>query len=457
MDPILIGIFAYLLVQLIVGIVVSRRIRTEEDYLLAGRSLGQSLATFSIFATWFGAESCIGTAGAAYERGWSGVTSDPFGYAICLLLMGSVLAAPLWKLKLTTVADLFRQRYSPGLEKLAACLMIPTSLLWAAAQIRAFGIVLSSSSDFDVTLCITVAAIFVIAYTAMGGLLADATTDVIQGIAVIIGLVILLPMVFASGNADPDVIPLIESSATGSVGWLSILERMAVPVCGSLLAQELVSRVIATRSPQIARRAAITAGVFYLVVGLIPVAVGLVGPQLMPDLEDPESILPTLAQKYFSPLGYVIFAGAILSAILSTVDSALLAASALFSHNIVLRRYPQISEGQKLWFGRLGVALMGILAYILALHAEGVYDLVKDASSFGSAGIFVVVLFGIFTKFGGRHSGSATLVSGTIVWVVASYGFDFEFSYLLALGASFLTYVSIGSFEERQIKSQHNP
>ncbi|MCU0645920.1 MAG: sodium:solute symporter, partial [bacterium] len=74
------------MLQLLLGAFVAKRIRTEDDFLLAGRNLGYSLAIFSIFATWFGAESCIGTAGAVYADGLAGVTADPFGYTICLLL-----------------------------------------------------------------------------------------------------------------------------------------------------------------------------------------------------------------------------------------------------------------------------------------------------------------------------------------------------------------------------------
>lgn len=69
MNILLIGILLCMLLQLALGYVVFRSIRTEDDYLLAGRKLGYVLATFSIFATWFGAESCIGTAGAARSGG----------------------------------------------------------------------------------------------------------------------------------------------------------------------------------------------------------------------------------------------------------------------------------------------------------------------------------------------------------------------------------------------------
>src|SRR5919106_4743669 len=113
------GVLGYVLVQLAIGAVVSRRIRTEADYLVAGRSLGYGLAIFTIFATWFGAETCIGAAGAIYENGLSGGSADPFGYALCLFFMAAVFAVPLWRRKLTTGADLFSQRYSPRHERFA--------------------------------------------------------------------------------------------------------------------------------------------------------------------------------------------------------------------------------------------------------------------------------------------------------------------------------------------------
>jgi Na+/proline symporter len=139
MNGTLLAILVYVLAQLGIGWWVARRIRTEDDYLVAGRNMGYGLAIFTIFATWFGAETCVSAAGAIYESGLSGGSADPFGYAVCLFLMGLVFAVPLWKRRLTTMGDLFRQRFSPAVERLAVLLMVPTSLFWAAAQIRSSG------------------------------------------------------------------------------------------------------------------------------------------------------------------------------------------------------------------------------------------------------------------------------------------------------------------------------
>ena len=121
-----------MIVQLAIGVWASRRIASEDDYLVAGRRLGYSLMTFSIFATWFGAETIVGSAGTAYGEGVSLGSAEPFGYGICLIAMGLIYAVPLHRRKLTTLADLYRQRYSVSVERLAAVLLIPRSLLWSS-------------------------------------------------------------------------------------------------------------------------------------------------------------------------------------------------------------------------------------------------------------------------------------------------------------------------------------
>jgi Na+/proline symporter len=432
------------LAQLVVGIVVSRRIHTETDYLVAGRSLGPVLATFTVFATWFGAETCIAAAGAIYEHGLAGGSHDPFGYAICIILTGLIFAVPLWRLRLTTLADIFRLRFDASVERAAVLLMVPTSLFWAAAQIRAFGQVLSSASGLEIEITVAIAATVVIAYTIAGGLLADAWTDLIQGIALIVGLgAIGWAVLRSEGTAvfaeiDPTRLAILGAE---SRPLLEIVEEWAVPIVGSMVAAEVVARMIAARSPRIARNATVVAGFSYLMIGLIPVALGLVGSVLLPDLAEPEQILPLLAAEYLPTFLYVVFAGALVSAILSTVDSALLVAGGLVSHNVVVQLRPGLSEAAKVRIARVAVAVFGVLAYVMALRAERVYGLVEEASSFGSAGIVTVVAFGLFTRIGGRGSALAALLAGVGVWIVGAYVVGVPYPYISSLAAAVAAYL----------------
>jgi Na+/proline symporter len=455
MSPTLIGVLVYVVAQLVVGFAVSKRVKTEDDYLVAGRQLGPWLAGFSIFATWFGAETCVGAAGRAYEHGVSANTSDPFGYGLAVLITGAVFATVLWKRKLTTIADLYRRRYSIGVERLAAIVLIPSSVLWAAAQIHAFGQVLASASELDVDVAITIAAAVVIVYTTSGGMWADAVTDVVQGIGLVIGLAAMAIAVVWQFGGVSETVSAIDPEKLSFAGafdasWSQNLERWALPICGSVFAQELIGRISSSRSARVARNATLTAGVAYLLVGVVPVFLGLVGTKLVPGLENGEQVLPALAHDRLGAVIFVLFAGALVSAILSTVDSCLLVASSLASHNVIVPLRPGIAEKSKVRIARFGVVVFGVLAYALALHAGSVYEMVEDASAIGSSGAFVVTLFALTSSFGGAWAAHAALIVGTLVYLLGPWLGVEEWPYVASLFAALGAYVVVGLSEPRR-------
>jgi Na+/proline symporter len=218
-------------------------------------------------------------------------------------------------------------------------------------------------------------------------------------------------------------------------------------VFGSLITTEIVGRVIAARSPTVARRSSFAAGALYIAIGIIPVLLGLVGPGLVPEMEDPEQIVPTLALQSLSTIGYALFAGGLISAILSTVDSTLLVSAGLLSHNLIVPAFKVEDERRKVRLARWGVIAFGVIAYVLAQRAQGVFELVEQASAFGSAGVIVTVTFGLFTRWGGPATAMATLGVGTVAYLVATYA-GFAYPFILSLGLALGTYLA-GSTVER--------
>lgn len=442
----LVALVAFLALQLAIGLWVSRRVATEDDYLVGGRRLGVLLTTGSLFATWFGAETVIGSAGRVHRDGVTLASAEPFGYGLCLLLGGLLLARPLWKRGLTTLADLYRQRFGTRVERLAAVLLIPGSVLWAAAQVRAFGQVLATAGDLDVPAAIAMAALFTVAYTAAGGLLADAVTDVLQGAILGVGLLVMTTaVVLKTGGVDAALhqlatTPAINLAPHAAGHWLDALETWAVPVLGSLTATEIVGRVIAARSPQVARRSSLLAGGLYMGVGTLPVLIALLAAPLVPTLADPEQLLPTVARDLLPPVLYAVFAGGLVSAILSTVDSTLLVASGLLSHNLVLPLTGITQERHKVWLARGGVAGFGGVAYLLARNADGVFHLVETASAFGSAGVLVTVFGALFTDRGSPRTAAITLL-GSVTAYLSAVALGARTPFLLSLAAAATAWV----------------
>ncbi len=452
----LIGVLIYVSIMIGMGFYFSKKIRTDDDYFLAGRKLGPWLATFGIFATWFGAETCIGTAGAVYRGGLSGIHADPFGYTICLLIMGLFLSKALWNKKITTVPDLFKTRYSPTTEKIAALILIPGSVIWAGAQVRALGQIIHVTTDFGPMVAVTLAAAVVITYTMAGGMLADAYLDLFQGIAIIVGMLVLFFAVMFSMGGPAEMFSSISSEkltfSGGKMMNLSLLgkfELWLVPILGSVLSQELVSRVVASKSPEVAYKSTLRAASIYFVIGLIPVIIGLVGYTSFPHLADSETLLPLLAKRHLNEFAYIIFVGALICAILSTVDTTLLAASALLAHNIVYPAMPDIPERRRVLLARACTLFSGVFCYVIAYSSDSIMSLIETASSLGGPSVLIVTLAALWEKKGTAFNAIFAMVMSVSTWALGLI-FDLEYKVILTVVICAVAY--FGTIPFTQVK-----
>src|SRR5690606_2722712 len=118
--------------------------------------------------------------------------------------------------------------------------------------------------------------------------------------------------------------------------------------------------------------------------------------------------------------------------------------------NVLFAGRDDVPDRHRLLAARAGVVLFGVTAWFLALRSEGVFELVEQASGFGSAGMLVVLVAGLVTVCGGRHAEMAALVIGMVMWIALRYvADDFAFPFLTTLGASAAAYLLVLPFEGR--------
>jgi len=233
----------------------------------------------------------------------------------------------------------------------------------------------------------------------------------------------------------------------------SVLARINiwfVPVIGALIAQESVSRALGCRDAPTAKRAALLASGFYLALGAVPVMLGLLGAHYPLPLVHGEDFLPELARHTLAPFVYVLFVGAIVSVILSTIDSSLLAIGALAAHNLFGDSTASTGDHRRLRSARLFVIVSGFLACLIALSAESIYALVLEADSLGTAGIAVITIAALFTRVGGPISASATLVVALASSAIAKYVFEYEAPFVFSLGLSILVFLVLAPLDARE-------
>jgi len=116
----------------------------------------------------------------------------------------------------------------------------------------------------------------------------------------------------------------------------------------------------------------------------------------------------------------VMFFGALLSAVLSTASSALLAPAAIMSENILKPLIGNVSDRKLLWLTRFAVVAVSIVALALAMHRGDIFHLVGLAASVGLTSLFVPFAAGLFWKMATATAAFVSMISGLVVWAVAS-------------------------------------
>lgn len=445
---------AYFLVNLIISLWAARRIRTEKDYLVAGRSLGLPLVAVSLFATWFGAETVIGSSAAVSQEGLAGGRADPFGYALTLLGMGVFLAYRMRAKGYVTLGDFFRERYNRTAELVGSALFIPSVVTWGAAQLLALAQILVVLTGTGFQTALAASAGVAVLYTWLGGLLGSVLTNAFQTVMILIGLTVLLIAVVAGLGGAAPALASIEPSQLRLVApdetLLARIDLWAVPILGSLVSQAAFARIFAARSAAVARKACFAAFGIYLTVGLVPVTVALLAPHLGLTLGTGDTFLPALAQDILPPVLFVVFMGALVSVVLSTVVGTFLTVASLASHNIVLPMVAArasaagkegLSERAKVRLTRIVVALSGGAAYLIALGGDNILALVIFADSLGTAGLLIAVLIGLYLpRLGGPAAALAAFAAGLLGYPAAVYLLDFDAPFLFSVGAALTAY-----------------
>lgn len=450
-------LFAYILLSFVIAVLAARRIKSVTDFFLAGRRVHFVLIALSLFASWFGAETVMSTAGGAAEGGLFVGREDPFGYTLCLILTALLLAFRMRAGNYVTISDMFRERYGIAAEKLSAVIMIPTSLLWAAAQILAFITIFSFVTQWPVEIALLIALTIVVGYTCLGGMMGDILIDSIMALAIIAGLSVLFFAVMGEaggiGPALQSVDPARLKLLSPDEGFWTQMDAWTLPILGSLVAQESMSRLLSSRSPSDARKACLLGAGLYFVVGLMPLVIGLVGSGRIAPVEDPDMFILTLAQETLSPALYAVFLAALLSAIVTTLDTTLMAATSLAGRNLVLPMLRGASERKKIMACRIIVAAGGVFCSYVAIAGGSIFSLVEMASSFGAGGFLVCVLAGLYTRFGGKITALATLVTGVALTILTDYVLEVEAPFLIALAGCVTVFAVMALIETRLKKT----
>lgn len=452
-------IIGYLFLNLGIGFWASRRVSTTQDFVLAGRNLPLLLATSATFATWFGSETIMGAPTEFIKHGVLGVIEDPFGAALCLFLVGIFFARRFYNMNIITFCDYYRIRYGRRAELLSAILIIPSYFSWIAAQLMAMGIVLKIVLGWSLTECILLSSAVVILYTVWGGMWSISITDFLQTILIIVGLSIVALILYQkTGGLDriTEKLPAgffrfyPEFTFKGSVEYFAAWITIGL---GSIPQQDVFQRVMSARSAQTAVRATLISSFMYLTVALLPLFIALCGHLLYPEMEmaNGQMIIPQMILLHTGLPLQILFFGALVSAILSTTSSAVMAPAAVLGENVIKFFWPELTDRQLLLVIRVGIVVITAICIFMATTRESIFELVAESSAFSLVSLFVPLSAGIYWRRANTLGCLLSMVAGLSVWLLC---IRLETEYppliygLLASGLGMLVGVAFGKKSE---------
>ncbi len=431
----------YVLAQLAISVWAARKTKSATDYLVAGRSLGSVSIGISVFATWFAVEGIVATSGAVASEGIPGALFDPIGLGVGILLFGILVAGPIRQGKHVMLSGFLGARFGGITEELAGVIVCMSAIIWSSVQLLALGLLLESLTDLSLTSALAIATFLVLAYTLLGGLLGDVITDVVQGFVLVLGLAITLGLLIevaggletvVAGISLEQVFPPDQNALTG-------FETLFAALAASVAGTELAGRTLGARSPRVARNGAIFGGLLYLAVGIMPVSFGLIGPQLGVELPTGDGYLPAMIEALLPTWLRIILTGALLSAIFSTIDSALLAVSAVATQTGYRRLRPDADPEECLMAARVATVIAGLVAFAIAASGESIRALAIQSASVGGC-ILVPLLLGVLTGSKGRWGAPVSIITGFVLLLILEWILEVAGAFVLAILGALLAY-----------------
>ncbi len=417
----------YMIAMLGVGFFFMKSNSSKEDYYLAGRNMGPWHIGFSVVATDVGGGFSIGLGGLGFVMGLSG------SWMLFTGLVGAWLATVFLipkvfdlgrKVNLFTFPQIFEQIFNKKVALIAAGISAIGYLGFTASQMLA-GAKLAHATFPSVSLnnALIIMGVIAVVYTVMGGLKAVIYTDTVQWIILLSGLIFIgLPMgYYAIGgwegiraSVSPEMLSLTNLTWQDMVNWGVTI----IPIW--FIGMTLYQRIYASRNVKQARKAWYIAGVFeWPVMAFMGVLLGLFArvaadQGMFTDVGyatatamDPEIGLPLLLRTIL-PIGLMgLMMSAYFSAILSTADSCLMACSGnVVTDLLYTSKYFRNKDEMKL--SQLATLAIGAAALLIALFMENVLELMLHSYAFMVSGLFLPVLYGLYSK---RRSASAAIAS----------------------------------------------
>ena len=427
-------ILIYLLILVGLGLYKAKKIKTQSDFAVAGRSLTPWVLVGTMLATWMGTGSILGNAGKAYETGLAAMIL-PLGGVLGVIVLTQI-AGKVRAYEKFTVPEILGDRFGPVARTLSVVALVIAYMVIVSYQYNAGGAVIytvlkdvlvDSYGDplISIQLGTIIAAVFIIFYTMLAGLVSVAYTDVANGIIIITSFIIAIPIFFIkAGGLEGMAISFAEMDKNSHMNFWGVYSLMDVinfclPSFLLIMGDaNMYQRFFASKDAKGAKSATKTLIIAVAIAELMIIFAAWIASSMIPDAEIGKYVLIYASHEFLPPFIGAVMMTTIVGIIISTADSYLLVPTTTLMRDIYLNYFNEDANQKKIVFlSRVLVVVLGIIAYVVSLgfaKSAGFFERALYAYTIYGAAITPSLVAALFWKEATKEGAITSIFVGTI-------------------------------------------
>ena len=437
-------ILIYLLTLVGLGLYKAKKIKTQSDFAVAGRTLTPWILVGTMLATWMGTGSILGNAGKAYETGLAALIL-PLGGVLGVIVLTQI-AGKVRAYEKFTVPEILGDRFGAVTRVLSVIALVIAYMVIVSYQYNAGGaviytvlkdVLLNSSGQplISIQTGTIIAAIFIIFYTMLAGLVSVAYTDVANGVIIILSFIIAIPILLFEAGGFSGMAESFEIMGKdkhmnfwGVYSSLDIIYFCLPPFLLIMGDANMYQRFFASKTAEGAKFATKVLIGAVALSELMIIFAAWVSSSMIPDAEVGKYVLIYASHKFLPTFLGAIMMTTIVGIIISTADSFLLVPATTLMRDIYLKYInPNISEKKIVLLSRLLVLVLGIIAYIVSIgfsKSAGFFERALYAYTIYGAAITPSLVAALFWKGATKAGAISSILTGTLttlVWKESSF------------------------------------
>ena len=474
-------IFVYMIATIVLGLAVSKikaakaGKQSNDDFLMASKSLGPIVLAGTLFAANTGGASTTGIATNVYMYGLSAswyVIAAGIGFVLV-----SFIAPYFRKAQASTVPQIIGKRYGKASHIFTAFTSITALFMATGAQIIATASIINVVTGLDFSIAAVVITIVVIAYTMVGGFQSVAAANLMHVLFITVGMSIAM-FIMVTGKDVGGFSALFERAAVMTdaagnnldllsmtkIGFTTIIGYIAMYFMTFPTGQEIVQTFCSAKDGKSAKLGSVIAGVLSAAYAIVPAIIGLIAYTYIDGYAAAGAQTNAMADATmrFAPAGVAgIVLAAVVAATMSSASGNMIGTATMFTNDVFR---PYINHGQQddqkeIWISRVVMVVVGAVGLFVALTASNIISVMMGAFALRSAGPFAAFICGLFYKNVTQRAGFISIVAGTAVAAFWIYGLGspWDLSAIVPGGLVAFVVIFIASVLDRKAGAEPAP